>query len=128
MHPNVNKPKSLAARTVSGPVFLSFYEIIVRFFSFFCQNANETGSNKQDRQDQINTKQDNRFQLVKKKTKQKKQQQQQQQHKLALHQTQSGQPKNVHHMFFLYFTRSYRHTLEYTMKIHCQSPPSIFPS
>ena len=67
MHPNVNKPKSLAARAVSGPVFLSFYEIIVRFFSFFCQNANETGSNKQDRQDQINTKQDNRFQLVKKK-------------------------------------------------------------
>ena len=44
----------------------------------------------------------NRFQL-------KKQQQQQQQHKLALHQTQSGQPKNEHHMFFLYFTRSHRH-------------------
>ena len=44
MHPNVNKPKSLAARTVSGPIFLSFYEIIVRLFSFFCQDANETGS------------------------------------------------------------------------------------
>ena len=45
MHPNVNKPKSLAGRTVSRPTFLSFYEIIVRFFSFFCQDANETGSN-----------------------------------------------------------------------------------
>ena len=46
----------------------------------------------------------NRFQLKK-----QQQQQQQQQHKLALHQTQSGQPKNEHHMFFLYFTRSHRH-------------------
>ena len=45
VHQNVNKQKGRAARTVYGPIFLIFYKIIVSFFSFFCQDANETGSN-----------------------------------------------------------------------------------
>ena len=36
---NVNKSKSRAACTASGLIFLSFYKIIVSFFSFLCQNA-----------------------------------------------------------------------------------------
>ena len=31
-HQNVNKPKSRAARTVYGPIFFTFYKIIVSFF------------------------------------------------------------------------------------------------
>ena len=42
---NINKPKSLAARTVHEPIFLPFNKIIVSFFSFFCQDANKTRSN-----------------------------------------------------------------------------------
>ena len=44
-HQNVNKPKSRTARTVYGLTFLSFYKIIVCFFSFLCQDANRTRSN-----------------------------------------------------------------------------------
>ena len=44
-HQNVNKPKSRAARTVYGLIFLPFYKIIVSFFSFLCQDANKTRSN-----------------------------------------------------------------------------------
>ena len=44
-HQNINKPKSRAARTVYGPIFLPFYKIIVSFFSFFCQDANKIRSN-----------------------------------------------------------------------------------
>ena len=34
-HQNVNKPKSRAARTVYGLIFLPFYKTIVRFFLFY---------------------------------------------------------------------------------------------
>ena len=44
-HQNVNKPKSRAAMTVCGLIFLPFYKIIVSFFSFLCQDANKTRSN-----------------------------------------------------------------------------------
>ena len=44
-HQNVNKPKSRAARTVYGLIFLLFYKIIVSFFSFLCQDASKTRSN-----------------------------------------------------------------------------------
>ena len=44
-HQNVNKPKSRAARTVYGLIFLLFYKIIVSFFSFLCQDANKIRSN-----------------------------------------------------------------------------------
>ena len=44
-HQNVNKPKDRAARIVCGPIFLTFYQIIISFFSFFCQDANKTRSN-----------------------------------------------------------------------------------
>ena len=48
-HQNVNKPKSRAARTVSGPICLPFYKIIVSLLSFFCQDANK----KQDQTVQV---------------------------------------------------------------------------
>ena len=44
-HQNVNKPRSRAARTVYGLIFLLFYKIIVSFFSFLCQDANKTRPN-----------------------------------------------------------------------------------
>ena len=44
-HQNVNKPKSRAARTVYGLIFLPFYKIIVSFFYFLCQDSNKTRSN-----------------------------------------------------------------------------------
>ena len=44
-HQNVNKPKSRAAKTVHGLIFLPFYKIIASFFSFLCQDANKTRSN-----------------------------------------------------------------------------------
>ena len=44
-HQNVNKPKSRAAGTVYGLIFLPFYQIIVSLFSFLCQDANKTRSN-----------------------------------------------------------------------------------
>ena len=34
-HQNVNKPKSRAAKTVYGLIFLPFYKTIVRFFLFY---------------------------------------------------------------------------------------------
>ena len=43
-HQNVNKPKNRAGRTVYGLIFLPFDKIIVRFFSFLCQDANKTKS------------------------------------------------------------------------------------
>ena len=42
---NVNKPKSRAVRTVYRPTFYPIWVMIVSFFSFFCQDANNTGSN-----------------------------------------------------------------------------------
>ena len=42
---NVNKSKSRAACAASGLIFLSFYKIIVSFFSFLCQNATKARSN-----------------------------------------------------------------------------------
>ena len=42
---NVNKPKSRAACTASGLIFLPFYKIVVSFFSFLCQNATKARSN-----------------------------------------------------------------------------------
>ena len=42
---NVNKPKSRAARTVYGLIFLLFCKIIVTFSSFLCQDANKKRSN-----------------------------------------------------------------------------------
>ena len=44
-HQNVNKPKSRAARTSYGLIFLPFYKIIGSFFPFLCQDANKTRSN-----------------------------------------------------------------------------------
>ena len=80
VHQNVNKPKSRAVRTVYGPIFLPFYVIIIRFFSFFCQYANNiTGSNC----DIIGCN------LSKKKK------------KLALSQTQSGEPNYIDHKILL---------------------------
>ena len=35
----------MAARIVYGPIVLHFYNIIVSFFSFFCQDTNKTRSN-----------------------------------------------------------------------------------
>ena len=42
---NVNKPKTRAARTVYGLIFLPFNKIVVSFFSFLSQDANKTRSN-----------------------------------------------------------------------------------
>ena len=38
-HQNLSKPKSRAAKTIYGLIFLPFYEIIVSFFSFLCRDA-----------------------------------------------------------------------------------------
>ena len=47
MHQNVNKPKSRTARTVYGPIFLTWLFLCdyCQLFNFFCQDANKTGSN-----------------------------------------------------------------------------------
>ena len=72
MHQNVNKLKSRAAKTLNGHIFL-FFCVIKSFFSFFCQDANMTGSN---------------CALLIGCNFSKK-------HKLALYQTQSGEPNYV---------------------------------
>ena len=40
-HQNLNKPKSRAARTVYGLIFLPFYKIIVSFFFFFMSRCKQ---------------------------------------------------------------------------------------
>ena len=79
-HQNVNKPKSRAARTVYGPIFLPFYKIIVSFFSFFCQDANKTRSNCAIIDCNLSKK-----------------------HKLILYKTQNGEPNYVDYKFFFNF-------------------------
>ena len=80
-HQNVNKPKSRAARTVYGLIFLPFYKIIASFFSFLCQDANKTRSN---------------FAIIGCNLSKK--------HKLT---TQNGRSNYVDHKFYLIFTTSY---------------------
>ena len=70
--------KEQAARTVYGLIFLLFYKIIVSFFSFFCQDANKTRSNRAI----IG------YNLSKK-------------HKLTLYKTQSEEPNYVDYKFEL---------------------------
>ena len=41
-HQNVHKPKSRAARTVYGLIFLPFYKTIVRFFLFYQTKQDQT--------------------------------------------------------------------------------------
>ena len=79
-HQNVNKPKSRAARTVYGLIFLPFYKIIVSFFSFLCQDANKTRSNCAIIGCNLSKK-----------------------HKLTLHKTQNGESNYVDHEFFFNF-------------------------
>ena len=83
MHQNVKIIKSGAARTVYGLIFLHFYVIIISYVSFFYQNSNITGSNYAI----------NGCNLSKK-------------HKLALYQTQSGEPNYVGRKILLnYFAK-----------------------
>ena len=79
-HQNINKPKSRAARTVYGLIFLPFYKIIVSFFSFLCQDANKTRSNCAIIGCNLSKK-----------------------HKLTLCKTKNGEPNYVDHMFFFNF-------------------------
>ena len=81
-HQNVNKPRSRAARTVHGLIFLPFYKIIVSFFSFLCQDANKTRSNCAIIGCNLSKK-----------------------HKLTLHKTQNGEPNYVDHKFFFSFNQ-----------------------
>ena len=79
---NVNKPKSRAVRThiVYGLILLPFCVIIVSFFSFFYQDANEKGSNCTIIGCNLSKK-----------------------HKLALYKTQSGELNYVDLKFFKIF-------------------------
>ena len=79
-HQNVNKPKSRAARTVYGLIFLPFYKIIVSFFSFLCQDANKTRSNCAIIGCNLSKK-----------------------HKLTHYKTQNGESNYVDHRFFFNF-------------------------
>ena len=79
-HQNVNKPKSKAARTVYGLIFLPFYKITVSFFSFLCQVANKTRSNCAIIGCNLSKK-----------------------HKLTLYKTQNGEANYVDHKFFFNF-------------------------
>ena len=81
-HQNINKPRSRAARTVHGLIFLPFYKIIVSFFSFLCQDANETRSNCAIIGCNLSKK-----------------------HKLTLYKTQNGDPNYVDHKFFISFNQ-----------------------
>ena len=96
MYQNINEPKSRAARTAYGPIFLPFYKIIVSFFSFFCQDANKTGRNCAIIGCNMSKK-----------------------HKLALYKTQSSEPNYVDHKFFFnvllgaYCTKTWRQTPKY---------------
>ena len=94
---NVNKPKSRAARTVYGLIFLPFYKIIVSFFSFLCQDASKTRSKCAIIGCNLPKKQ-----------------------KLTLHKTQNGEPNCVDHKFFFNFyqelptcTKPWGKTLKY---------------
>ena len=80
MHQNVNKAKSRTARTVYGAIFLPFYKIIISFFSFFCQDANKTGSNCAIIGCNLSKK-----------------------HRLALYKVQNGEPNYVDHKLFFNF-------------------------
>ena len=79
-HQNVNKPKSRAARTVYGLIFLPFYKIIVSFFSFLCQDTNKTRSNCAIIGCNLSKK-----------------------HKLTQYKTQNGESNYVDHKFFFNF-------------------------
>ena len=70
-------------RTVYGLLFLPFYEIIVSFFSFLCQDANKTRSNCAVIGCNLPKK-----------------------HKTTLYKTQNREPNYVDHEFFFNF-RSY---------------------
>ena len=77
---NVNKPKSRAARTVNGHIFLPFYKIIVSFFSFFCQDVNKAKSNCAIIGCNLSK-----------------------EHKLTLFKTQNGEPNYIDYKFFFNF-------------------------
>ena len=79
-HQNVNKPKSRAARTVYGLIFLPFYEIFVSFFSFLCQDTNKTRSKCAIIDCSLSKK-----------------------YKLTQSKTQNGEPNYVHHKFSFNF-------------------------
>ena len=79
-HQNVNKPKSRAGRTIYGLIFLPFYEIIISFFSFLCQDANKTRSNCAIIGCNLSKK-----------------------HKLTQYKTQNGESNYVDHKFFFNF-------------------------
>ena len=83
-HQNVNKPKSRAARTSYGLIFLPFYKIIGSFFPFLCQDANKTRSNCDIIGSSFSKK-----------------------HKITLYKTQNGESNYADHKFFLIFTGSY---------------------
>ena len=79
-HQNVNKPKSRAARTSYGLIFLPFYKIIGSFFSFLCQDANQRRSNCAIIGSSFSKK-----------------------HKITLYKTQNGESNYVDHKFFFNF-------------------------
>ena len=79
-HQNVNKPKNRTAKTVYGLILLPFYKIIVRFFSFLCQDANKKRSNIAIIGCNLSKK-----------------------NKLTLHKTQVGESNYVDHKFFFNF-------------------------
>ena len=95
MHQNVKKPKSKAARTVYGPIFLPFYVILVNFF-FFCRDAKKTGSSCAIIDCNLSKK-----------------------HNLALYKTQSGGWNHVDYKFFfnilieITFTKTWGQTSKY---------------
>ena len=67
-------------RTVYGLLFLPFYKIIVRFFSYLCQDANKTRSNCATIGCNLSKK-----------------------HKLTQYKTQNGESNYVDHKFFFNF-------------------------
>ena len=79
-HQNVNEPKSRAESFVYGIVFLSFYKIIVNFFSFLCQDAMKTRSTCPTIGCNLSKK-----------------------HKLTQHKTRNGKSNYVDHKFFFNF-------------------------
>ena len=100
---NVNKPKSRAARTVYGLIFLPFYEIIVSFFSFLCQNASKIRSNCAIIGCNLSKK-----------------------HKVTLYKTQNREPNNIDHKFFFNFYQEppvqnlgYRHPNTMYLCMYC---------
>ena len=113
MHVNVNKPKSRAARTVYGPIFLPFLCDYCQLFSFSYQDANKTGSN---------------YAIIGCNLSKK--------HKSALNKTQSGKSNYVDHKcYVIIWLEHVLYDFKYTMKIYLadiiyllgESSPSIFP-